>query len=863
MDPFDDKSYEVSTDNLSLEFNGSGRITQLWVTDPSTVEDGEDVQFIIPSFSFGDESTAAYRPGAIHLGVRTGPDEPWVLDHNADAIHRGDDEDEMGISVSQRFAYKFPLIDQIQVTGQFDVLPGEGSQVVWEIELKNISRQAIEIGEVGFPLGLHNFTDGIGYKDEDIRRLWTSRVHIHKYIGGASSWVHAERMTGESPGLLIFPGKDTGWEFYRHVSGSLNTSYLWEGIPIVYAHSRATVEREKWNDWFNEHTALILEPGDSRKFRIHFAACQADRYDSVNTILESSNKQTIRLIPGAVSTIDVGIAAEINGATPTKFFVSRDAVTETDYDEKSSFCFVKPEEPGPLILSFHDPSGIMCHAHLMFLEPIQTLIERRAAWMMNNQVISNPQSPAEGAILMANIVSQTTGDDLASFRTVLGVEACLADALFLAEKNARFPQRNQVKALDKFVEDFLLQKLQNPSTKAIASVYLDGTPGNFGRPMNYVPLANLYSALARIVDHYGELSRTATEYLQLAVQTVRAMFQHGWRLYVGSVGMLGMPRLIHLLTQLEEAGLGEEYAELKELLETKANALCDQEFPFAGETTQDTSAYEEVASAAMQLGETELLERTLLSAFAARSFAPSWWWCGSEKRCWDTTHDLLSSESFDRGESCLSHTTIPNSLIFFKLLDRDPIGLSESHFRKASAGMLGPWALIRNDGAASMSYCPDFASKQSGFNPYTGLSSLGYATYLREVTSLVLAGQEGVLTFACHYEPNDDSLIVKPWDGVGRKVVLRHVGIEVETSFGMIQEMSVQTDLRSMNLTIFNPCDKEVRAKLTISGLWGAGLSLDGEPMTFDKGKSVAYVELPPFTERLIHVAVESSSARE
>ena len=103
------------------------------------------------------------------------------------------------------FDYDFPLLEDIHGRGKWYELAGNFPQIVWELEIRNRGRQSIEIGELGFPLAFNNFYDGFGWTDDQLKRLWSGRVYVHKYVGGGSSWVFAQRMTAETPGLLVFP----------------------------------------------------------------------------------------------------------------------------------------------------------------------------------------------------------------------------------------------------------------------------------------------------------------------------------------------------------------------------------------------------------------------------------------------------------------------------------------------------------------------------------------------------------------------------------------------------------------------------------------------------------------------------------
>lgn len=855
MEPFADERPELTGSLISMEFGQGGRIMQLWASDPALPDEGEDFQFVLPPLAFGEESAEDYYPGTILIGARTDPEEPWILSRNSHAQYIMPMGAEEGFDDSSvNYEYDFPLLPDIRGRGRYFEIAGPIPQMVWEVEIRNRGRSTLEIGELGFPLALNNFYDGFGWSDDQLRRLWTSRLYVHQFIGGAGSWVFAQRMSAEPPGLLIFPGEDTSWEFYSHVPSSLNTPYQWEGIPVVYIHSRATVEREGWKGWANEHSSLILEPGDSRTFQMRFVPADSDKQDGVFLTLAACGRPAVKLLPSAVAPVDVGIAVEVGGTTPTRFFVSREAELETDSDEEGGFCFVRPKEPGPLRLSMEDTLGRLSHVHLMFTEPIDSLIRKRAAWIVDHQVNHDTTSPLYHGILMADSMRGTLVTDPEEYAGSSGIESSLADALFLAEKNTIYPEKREIRALDHYVKDFLLDDIQNPGDMSVGSVLWDGTGSYAGRPLNYPHVFNLYHALYRIANTYGETAHKPKIYLKRSADTALAMFKYGWRHYVRTVGLLGFARIYDVLNDLRKEGLNQEVEELMPLVLQKAQEMVKQAYPYAGESVLDTSGFEEVFSAARLLDNDEHLERTMRCAYAARSLAPSWWWYGSDKRSWDGADSTPLKALIDRGEACLAHTTIPNSVMFLESLDRDYLAIPEAYVRLAFGGMLGPWALVRKDGAASMCYCPDLSSKHAGYNPYTGSSGLGYFHYLRGAGAFVLPNRHlGAFTFGCHFDQSDGVYRVRPWDGVGKRVILRQIGAEFETSFGRIIELALDSRKRWVELLIENPADKEIRAEIRMRGLWGTHVQVNGKSFVSVDGEVIAGMSLPALqTQRIM-----------
>ena len=93
MDPFDDAKPEFSGTLITMEFGQAGRISQLWASDPTLPEEGEDFQFVLPPVQFGEEDASDYTPGTILIGVRSSPDEPWIVSRNQGARVLKEDEE--------------------------------------------------------------------------------------------------------------------------------------------------------------------------------------------------------------------------------------------------------------------------------------------------------------------------------------------------------------------------------------------------------------------------------------------------------------------------------------------------------------------------------------------------------------------------------------------------------------------------------------------------------------------------------------------------------------------------------------------------------------------------------------------------
>lgn len=833
-----------------MEFGQGGRIQQLWVAEAASPEATQEFQFVCPNLEMGEEMTEAYFPGTVLLGARMDPEDPWIVSRNHDARRISSADMPSG---TMGFEYEFSFLEELGATGRFYEIEGPIPVIAWDFRIVNRSRRSVEIGELGFPLALNNVYEGFPRTDRGTRELFHDRVYVHKFIGAGASYIYAERMTGRPPGLVIYPGEDTKWEFYNHVPASLGTPFRWEGIPVVYVLSRAAIEREGWPEWFNGHSSVVLEPGDSRDYYMRFAPSDRFQQDPLAATLVTLGRPYIGLAPCAVAPIDVPITVEVDGCTPARFATDVDAEVETESDEEGGSCVVHARAAGPIKVSFEDTAGRESDASLLFTLPFETLIERRAAWIVKHQTVTD-EGPLRGAIVAANSSDGTPVLDLETFATPFGLESGLSDALFLAEKNTLFPNKDEIATLNSYVDEFLEAKIVNPGDLSIGSLLPNphGVAVATGRGSMYSVVFCLYDALMRIANGYGETSKGPEEYRQRRNGVWRSMTSH-----CAMDELSGVPMMSYLY---QAARSDPDLAGLKE---QRQREVTSRKYPFGGDSTWSAQGFEEAFWTAREHADTVGIERYLRYMFAGRSLSPCWWWYGSDKRWVETPHAPPHPAMADKGEMCLGPTTVANSLLYLSSLDRDNDKIEPARLRMAFGGLFAVWALVRNDGAASMAFCPDAASKQFGMSWTTGDVGLGLFHYLRSAASYVLSSPaSGLETYGCHFEAleegADEHFVLRPWDGIGKQVIVRHLGLDIESPEGRIREVSFDARKRSARLSIRNPSDKRMAASLRIRGLWGERFEVDGVEVRSEAGTLTATLGLAPHATHKVQIKVLS-----
>jgi hypothetical protein len=133
----------------------------------------------------------------------------------------------------------------------------------------------------------------------------------------------------------------------------------------------------------------------------------------------------------------------------------------------------------------------------------------------------------------------------------------------------------------------------------------------------------------------------------------------------------------------------------------------------------------------------------------------------------------------------------------------------------------------------------------------TGDSGLALYEYLHGIASYVLpAPNSGIMTLGCHFESDSqdgvDEYVVRPWDGVCRRIVMKQSGIEVCAQAAKLYEFRVDTRKRLAQVKLQNSFTQEVVAEIEIRGLWGNLFEVGGQRIEAEEGVLKFSANLPP-----------------
>ena len=666
-----------------------------------------------------------------------------------------------------------------------------GGGLHWTIELHNHASEPREVGEVAVPLVANTDVAGIfaGQPPREraggeLQRRWhETRVQQHLHIGGHASYVLLQRPSGQGRILSLVPLEDTALEAAYQIDPGHGSqwSHVFEGAYFLAPHSRAARQVHRWlgnrerqNQWFHGHSSLLLEPGQDYRFGFELALL-GDAAELAGQLVRAG-QVAVQAAPGFAVPVGSPVAvalsfAALPGAGPPELIPEADSVSVDDGGPAGNQTWRFTLRFGTVgqkaVLVRYGP-GAARWTRLLFyaVPPAGALLRARSEFITSQQLYRNPADPfgRHHAFLPYDDQLQRVYTDSEEAWQVGGSdEYGLPVAMFLAARNVHDPDPAQVRALEAYIDDWLLGRLQDPVTFGIrrGRFYSSPLPSARGhewteaqsrderRFNNYPLVANIYREMSQIARRHGlTRSRDASEYLTLAWKTAVHGFQVGELTLAGAPAGAGLFDLLDDLAAHDAEGFAALDAELRQF----AAAVAADPYPYGSELYIDQTAHSQVYGALERYGPAGRLDGCLRVTSALRwGFQPSWFRYGNEQR----------------GSVCCWYGTPQNSEVLLKgfELTGDPRLL-----KLAMAGLSSFLTSVRGSGAARgwFTWWPD----RTGFDSRSLDTDLGLYAYLRAAAAYVLTEAPfGVVGYGCSVRPvPGDGIAVTPSNGVDDRV---------------------------------------------------------------------------------------------
>lgn len=634
----------------------------------------------------------------------------------------------------------------------------------WNITIKNNEKGNIEIGEFGIPFPVNNF-----YKGLPQNQLYEKRVISHLFPSGHGSFILTQGLKGETPLLLIIPEGDTYLEAAAHeTKNPFNGMGLkWEGIKTGYIYSKFLLKSGNWKNWFNDHTSLVLRPGDKKEFKFKFTWLKS-RNELQNKLYELG-KVSVKVHPGMVIPKNMDIFLK---------FDCRRGINNLEFEDeagsvvvKDGFYKLKYNSTGEKRIKVSFDKDKWARIIFFVTENIGSQIRKRAHFIVNNQQYRNKNDGRYGAFLMWDAEKKSLVTAARHAYLVGGSdELGFADPLFLAYKNTFYPVKKEIRALELYIDRFILGKLQKPDDFGVKLWYVDEEPDRTKgsrtiRSYNYTHLFNIYYYLYRISKLY-ELTkiRRGLEYLKLAFNTAKAFYTLPMASNADPVkyGNMGASNILNILCALQEEGLSEEYTFLKNKILESAEYFEKTLYPFESEYNYDTTGHETVYYFREFIGKEKLNKKVVNIIMANRGIQPFWFWYAGDTRwgCGNARYNEYEDEV------CFSYMTSLNALVLLKEYEKS--GKSEL-LHTGFAALLSNWAAVNKNGEGFYLY--DWEPRAKRFDPWSSEMGMGIWGSLRGLKSYFRHDPDfGLIGYGCRVIERTEKIIVYPLGGFNTSI---------------------------------------------------------------------------------------------
>ena len=525
----------------------------------------------------------------------------------------------------------------VEISSRFQL---QGNALRWEIRVANMGNGVLEIGDLALPLPMN--TDYVWDHEETFKR----RVFRHSLIAGHGSFLYWLPVKGSGPFLTLMPEGTAHFEFFT--AEGMDYAFGRERFT-AYVYSKAASERERRGTWRQPRTSRVLQPGEDLVSRFVFR--WADSYDGVRELLLENGGIDVTVVPGMVVPRDMTALLALRTRINVERLVPEyPAGTKVEYIGNRgvgvNLYRIKFSRLGENMVTVRGPASWSMPLEFFVTEPLERLIKKRAAFIVNHQQHRAPEKWYDGLYslwdrrmdLGKNLLGPENLADQHPYAVSGSDDPSNSKCLLVAEKNVAFQDASEIASLEYFITRFLWGKHQRTDAEQPYPYGIYGAdswnqnrfaerdpldkgisrPGGpsacrMWRTFDYTTYFALYYNMYRIAKQRPDLVKEldAAEYLERAYGTARAYFEvpanirmeggwsfTGWVYWQYTVGNFHEKYLLPLIDALEQEGQQAKADFLRSEWEKKVKYfIYDHPWPFASEMPIDSTAYESTYAA--------------------------------------------------------------------------------------------------------------------------------------------------------------------------------------------------------------------------------------------------------------------------
>jgi hypothetical protein len=506
----------------------------------------------------------------------------------------------------------------------------DGNALDWTIDLEAAGASPVRVGDIGISI------PAAGPTGDSPQQIFERGFLRHQFISGSGSFLYYVRASGAPPFMLVTVRPGTKLEYVSAGGG--------RGGGQVYVHSARVGDSETRGTWRQPHTSLALSPAGRPGSRASygFRMQWAKSYDEMRTLLYEAGLFDVRVVPGM--TVPENLTARFSLRTKSKIesvsaeFPSQTTITRIGEPRPGTHVYeVRFRKLGENMLTIRHDGGRQTYLEFFATEPLETLIKKRAAFLVNRQQIKDTTkwwNGVYGIYDMKAKVTRTIDDpDIFVDRMVYALtcdDPGLSKAPYLASKNVTFPDQREIESLEYYIKNFVWGGLQRRDDERPYPYGVYGTPNWFvnrdparrktyaqqlangaaalrdldkehvWRSYDYPHVVMLYFHMYEIAKRYPEMSKYlgAAGYLNRAWETARAFYTYPYEIFPSYYetykwGLYNELIVLELIDALRAEGFPDQAAWLRTEWEKKTKYFVyDDTYPFRSEYAFDRTAFE-------------------------------------------------------------------------------------------------------------------------------------------------------------------------------------------------------------------------------------------------------------------------------
>src|ERR1019366_4210134 len=391
--------------------------------------------------------------------------------------------------------------------------------------------------------------------------------------------------------------------------------YIHSAVAASNAAAQFPTVTTQGDRWRQPNTSLTLAAGSSQNYGFKFQ--WANDYNAIRQALVNNGKVDVHIVPGmtvptnlfakvALDTTQTvsSVTAEFPAQTQVQFLGSTNVSTNTYQLYQVQF-----SKLGENKLTVNYGNNHTMYLEFFVTEPLETLIKKRATYLVSHQIITNLWYSGLFCDFNMNdgqLITPDNHDTLGNSFQVYEIasdDAGESRPAYLGVKESVFPVQSEVSALDYYITNFVWGGLQRTTNETFSyGVY--GVPDwhqlrtnnnlSIGRGYDYPHIIVMYYGMYQVARHHPEVTTvlSATEYLQRAWGTAMAMWSFGGG-QATQVGLMNELVISDLLDDLVAEGMTTQAASLRTNWETKVNYYVTGNADlFASEYSFDSTGFE-------------------------------------------------------------------------------------------------------------------------------------------------------------------------------------------------------------------------------------------------------------------------------